>query len=814
MFVVAMVIFSVITYAQKNIIVTVTDVHQTPLPGVLCGVGDDPVSWQTTADGTFSINIPAHAPSLKLTFRLLGYESLKTAVNPPYSDRYSFSLTEAPYLLEGLDIHATRAGERTPMTFTDMNKPEIQRQNTGQDLPYLLEGIPSAVITSDAGAGIGYTGIRIRGSDPTRINVNINGVPLNEAESQSVYWVDLPDIAASADQIQVQRGVGASTNGAGAFGGTINVSTTDVSSSPYARIDLNGGSFGSLRSSVQVSTGLMNGWYAEGRYSDIRSDGYIDRATSRLNSYHLQTGYQNERFKIGLSILSGHEVTYQAWGWVPYQYAITSGDLRRYNPQGEKPDGTFYDNQVDDYKQTHYQLNTAFRLSARWRANITAHYTRGYGYYEEYKADQSLQRYALSPVTVGDTSITGADIVRRLWLDNHFYGLVYSFDYTPSVKTSVTIGGGLNNYLGKHHGDVIWTQYTGDNSLPKRYYENEGNKWDFNIFARLNHKLGEHWIAYADLQYRYVSHSFEGYNRDSVDITQSNKLHFFNPKLGLTRLMNDGSQAYASVAVGNREPNRDDFTNAVASGIKPEAETLYDLEIGWKKRSSIWYYSANLFGMYYVNQLAQTGALNDVGEGIRINIPKSYRAGIELDAAYKGIRRLTLSANASLSRNKVIEFNEKVDDWDNGGQITVNHKNTDLVLSPAVVLFGRAEYNLIERVNNQLSLALTGKYVGKQYLDNTQNENAALDPYFTLDGALYYGIKVKNNDLKLSLRVNNLLNKLYASGGWVYRYRYTSDDPTAWDIYSRKESNGYYNQSGLMNQAGTYFMAGISLVLK
>ncbi|MFT5764975.1 MAG: iron complex outermembrane receptor protein, partial [Saprospiraceae bacterium] len=673
-------------------------------------------------------------------------------------------LIEIPLELDALTIKATRAGDKTPMTYTNLNKGDIEESNLGQDVPYLLRWTPSTVVTSDAGTGIGYTGIRIRGTAPSSINVTVNGIPMNDSESQGVFWVDLPDFVSSTNDIQIQRGVGTSTNGAGAFGASINLNSNKLNSKAYGSMSGSLGSFNTWKSNASFGTGLIDERFAfDGRISKIQSDGYIDRGSADLESFYLSGAYLGKKNSLRFNVFSGHEVTYQAWNGVPAQY-IDDDVLRRTNTAGTEKSGAPYDREVDDYEQTHYQAFYINQINRNLSFNIGLHYTKGKGYFEQYKAKQKLTDYGIPDILVqeffflpgidpafienfldnedisvdqsitvnqmGDSliratySFTETDLIRRRWLDNDFYGTTFSLDYTSdSRKLAFIFGGAWNQYDGRHFGEVIWAKYAGDSEIRDTYYDNEATKKDFNLFGKVNYQLTNALNGFLDLQFRQVDYTLNGLDNNRTSIDLSDQLNFFNPKAGLIYDLDEKTRFYASFAVANREPNRSDYTEANA-GTLPEHETLYDTEIGYQQRFEKAAFSANVYHMLYKNQLALTGQINDVGEAIRTNIEDSYRLGLELTGAIELTKGMDLNIAATFSQNKISEFTEYRDNWDTGGQDEILHTDSDLAFSPNVITSGELEYDFLNNKNDKsLKVALLGKYVGKQYIDNTSNEN-------------------------------------------------------------------------------------------
>jgi iron complex outermembrane receptor protein len=717
--------------------------------------------------------------------------------------------------LKTVVIQATRTGAKSAVPHTNLSAETIARSYQAQDVPFLLAGTPSLVENSDAGAGIGYTGMRIRGSDPTRINVTINGVPLNDAESQGVFWVNLPDLAASAAEIQVQRGVGTSTNGAGAFGATVNLDIAQVNPEPFATITNSLGSFGSRKHAVHVGTGLLGEKVAfAGRLSQIASNGYVDRATSDLRSYHFTGAYVDDRQSLQMHLLSGYERTYQAWYGLPAQYLETES-LRTYNAAGTERPGEPYPDEVDDYTQRHYLLHYKRLLAQGLDLQLNGHYTRGFGFYEQYKAGQLFSAYGLPPLALGDTLLESTDLVRRRWLDNHFYGGTFALRWSPAVNPPVLtsapvllLGGALSRYDGRHFGDVIWADY----GVPKntRYYDNDADKRDANLFGKIELFFRGGLSAMLDLQFRQVRYAFLGFDQNQNNVTQTATLRFFNPKAGLHWQFRPGWTAHAFVGVGQREPNRDDYTQSTPTS-RPRPERMLDWEGGLKRQAGDWSLSANLFLMDYRDQLVLDGRINDVGAYIRTNVPRSYRAGIELEAAARAGERLTFTGNAAFSRNKVREFVEYRDNWDTGEQDILVYKNTDLAFSPPVVARVEATWEVLPAgKKHHLAVSLSGKYVGKQFLDNTGNENTTLPAYFFSDLRLNYDLTgVIGRQVRLILAVNNLLDARYAANGWAYRFTSAGYDERPDNPYTRLEGNGVYHQAGFFPQAGRNVMGTV-----
>jgi iron complex outermembrane recepter protein len=711
--------------------------------------------------------------------------------------------------LQQVTVTATMATAATPMTFTNLNKEQIRRADFGQDIPYLLKSTPSVVETSDAGGGIGYTGLRIRGSDATRTNVTIDGIPLNDAEDQGVYWVDLPDLSGSTSMIQIQRGVGTSTNGAGAFGATINLITNGLRPEKYLNYTGGVGSFGTLRNSISTGTGLMNHKFAvDMKLSSIMSDGYVDRAASNLQSLYLSGLYLFKNGSLKLKLMSGKEKTYQSWYGIPTSYLDS---LRTYNPAGTEKTGSPYANQIDNYQQTHVHLVYNQQFSTNWRGNISAHYTKGSGYYEEYKANQKLNK--ISNLLPKDTT----DLVRQLWLSNDFYGAIASATYEKN-GVEWTTGGGWNEYDGQHFGDITWYKTLKINTLgefkPIEFYRSIAKKTDFNMYSKINAPITKQLNGYLDLQLRTINYATSGNDRKKRDVTRATNYTFFNPKFGLNYKYTEGSRFYASFAIANREPNRNDLTDAEKTN-QPISERLFNTEIGWKKQSELINLGVNFYSMIYKNQLAITGQINDIGEQIRANVADSYRQGIELEAAFKLSNQLIINTNATFSQNKIRDFTEKIDNWDTGDQVLINRGTTDLALSPNVVFNGGLNYLILKNNKSELSFTPSVKYVGKQYLDNSSNENTVLNAFNYTNFQLFYSNKFNKNktikSMTIKLLIANVFNQKYVNNGWTYRFISPSYDPRPDDAYARSEGKDTYNLSGFFPQAGRHFSLGVSL---
>lgn len=785
-------------YAQCTIIGQITDENGDPLAGANVVVTKTRQGAATDVDGRYQIeNVRPGEHMLKISY--VGYESIfrKTLIKPKVERLVLHAQLKERFVeVNELVVKATRANNRTPVTYTNLNKEVIEQNNLGQDVPYLLRWTPSAVVTSDAGTGIGYTGIRIRGTDPTRINVTINGIPLNDAESQGVFWVDLPDFVSSTNDIQIQRGVGTSTNGTGAFGATINLNTSQIYDKAYAKINGTFGSFNTRKVNVQFGSGLLNEKFSlDGRLSRITSDGYIDRATADLDSYYLSGAFIGDKTTLRFNVFSGHEITYQAWNGVPADF-VNDPELRTFNSAGMEKPGEPHDNEVDDYRQTHYQLLFNNQLSRNWNLNLALHYTRGKGFFELYQAEESLIDFNLEPVKIGEEVVEATDLIERRWLDNDFYGTTYALNYLSNDnRIEATLGGGYSVYKGQHFGEVIWAEFFSNGEPGHRYYDNDAEKLDFNIYGKINYEILYGLYAYLDLQYRRVNYDFLGFNDDLQNVQQSDQLNFFNPKLGVLFKANEKIDLYASFGIANREPNRNDYTENPA-GVRPRPERLYNLELGYRQQWKKARVGANLYYMAYKDQLALNGQINDVGEYSRINIDNSYRLGLELEGGAEITEGLHLTANVTLSRNKVDRFVEFVDVYDANfdwlRQDEIVREDTDLSFSPSIIGGVAVSYEW-----SGLELALLSKYVSKQYIDNSSDENNTIDPYFFNDFRLQYQFKTSFiKEIGLTFLARNIFNAKFETNAWSYRF--VQDGSTLID-------QGFYPQ------AGTNFLVGISL---
>jgi iron complex outermembrane receptor protein len=793
-------IMSLMGYSQSTISGIVSDENGDPLIGA--NVQLLPVNQITSTNeaGVFALNnIEEGEYSIAISF--VGYYDLSKDLKIAGNQNIDFQLKPNTLLDQEVFVYSTRANSKTPTTFSNVSNREIEERNLGQDLPILLKMTPSVVTTSDAGAGIGYTGLRIRGSDATRINVTMNGVPINDSESHGVYWVNMPDLASSTTDIQIQRGVGTSSNGAASFGASVNMQTDGFSQDFGASLSATVGSFNTSKISGAIESGLLNDhWSVQTRFSKINSDGYIDRSAADLWSYYVSGGYKSDKTLIKAMVFGGREETQQAWYGTPE--ARLTGDPQslqevidfggEYATQEQQDnllnsDRRFnyylYDNEVDNYAQDHFQLHVSQTLTDRLYFAGALHYTYGRGYFEQFREDDDFTNYNLNSITQDGEEISSGDFVRRRWLDNDFYGFTYSLNYEQNDFSAV-LGGGWNKYDGDHFGEIIRSEYFDVNAIPDRYYDGVGEKTDFNVYLKLNKQLGN-LNAYADAQVRKIDYSAVGIDNDLSSYDTGGDYTFFNPKFGFTYQLPRNTSFYASYAVANREPVRSDFIDAPA-GVTPEHETLHNVEVGVRKSGKKLSYQANYYLMNYQNQLVLIGELNDVGSSVRTNVPNSYRTGIELVGSYALTNAIVWSANATFSQNKIETFVES--------STSTAYEDTDISFSPNVIIGSDLKYQA-----NNFTAQVFSKYVGQQFLDNTSNESRAISSYFINDLRLAYALPfVKSLDIDVNLLVNNILNVEYSNNGYTWGYAF---------------EGGAYQQNNYYPQAGINFLAGITIKL-
>lgn len=678
-----------------------------------------------------------------------------------FSSLYVFGQHDTTELLTPVEVQAILASDNTPVVKTNFTRQSIAQKNNGQDLPFILQSTPGLVAFSDAGNGIGYTGLRLRGSDASRINFTINGIPYNDAESQGTFLVNIPDIASSAGSIQVQRGVGTSSQGTGAFGGGIHISTNEIIPVQSFSLQNTVGSYGSLKNTFQYNSGIIkNHFLADVRLSHIKSDGYVDRASTKLGSMYAGLVWMNAKNSVRFNYIHGKEKTYQAWNGID---AETLKNDRTYNSSGTDKPGKPYDNETDNYRQTHYQLFYNRTINKNWKSNLTLFLTRGKGYYEQYKADEFLDDYGIYGVIFNNLPITETDLIRRLYLDNYFGGAVFSLQH-KNPKRDVIVGGGFNYYDGKHYG-IVTNLITPSEKIHHQWYYNTAYKNEASVYGKWTENLKNGWHTYADLQLRKVNYTIHGF-RNAPTVHQQNDYLFLNPKAGISYRYNK-HKWYASIAKGTKEPNRDDFE--AEENQTPSPEKMYDFEVGYEHIAKKSRLSANLFYMHYIDQLVLTGKINDVGAYTRTNIPVSYRMGIELEGRFQLHSNIYATVNLSFSNHKIKNFTEYIDDYDNGGQIINHYSKTDIAFSPNTTGMWMLRYQPAK----SWGIELSGKYVGDQYLDNTSNDGRKLDAYYTQDIKLDYETSfgfVKS--LKAFVQVQNVFSTLYEPNGYTFSYQY------------------------------------------
>jgi iron complex outermembrane recepter protein len=751
----------------------VTDINGLPLPGAGITIENTIFGVHTDSEGNYSLSV-RKSGVYKLRFSFIGFEYQIRDVKLKGDTVLNIVLLAKSVMTEEVFVNATRAGENTPMAYSTVTKEDISKNNIAQDIPYLLGYTPSLVVSSDAGTGVGYTNINIRGTDVKRINVTIDGVPVNDAESHGVWWVDLPDLASSADNIQIQRGVGTSTNGAGAFGATINFQTTNLNREPYAEVNSSYGSFNTSKNTINFGTGLINKKFAiDARLSKIWSDGYIDRAFSDLKSFYISGTMYGETSILKLMIFSGVEHTYQAWDGVPKDSLASH---RTYNLHN-------YKNETDNYWQDNYQLHYSKEINSNLSINAALHYTHGQGYYENLIQNSKFSSFNLPNAIFNTDTITSSDFITQRWLRNDFYGFTYSLNYRKNRITTI-VGGGWNQYLGNHFGDIIWAKTVTYNNDSYRWYQGTGNKKDLNTFLKINYSLTNKLNLYTDLQFRNINYLIGGFDENLKDVTQNHKYNFFNPKTGFTYNLDEKQKVFASFGVSQREPDRDDFTDA-DPGKAPVPEKLFDYEAGYEFHSSKLMLKGNLYYMYYHDQLILTGEINNVGATILTNVPKSYRQGIEIETGVQILENLNWYENLTISRNIIPVFEDLTDNWDTSLQDKETLKNKTISFSPSIIAGSVIDYYPFKNFH----MSLNTKYVGKQYIDNTTNTERMLKAYLVQNISFLYTIKSKLfKEMTCQFVVNNLFDKMYETNAWVYKYI---------EDGSLHVMDGYFPQAGI-----------------
>ena len=709
--------------------------------------------------------------------------------------------------LQEVEIMSIRATKTTPVAYTNIGREELKRNNTGVDFPYLMKMTPAAVVTSDAGAGIGYTSLRIRGTDATRINVTANGIPVNDAESHTVFWVNIPDIASSVKDVQIQRGAGTSTNGAGAFGASINMQTSEFNTLPYAGFSGSAGSFGTHKETLRAGTGLLaDHWALDVRLSNIGSDGYIERASTNLYSYYIQGAYYGGNTTLRLINFAGNEETYHAWNYATKDEMKLYG--RRYNSCGymfTDSDGKahYYDGQTDNYVQKNWQLLADHHFDDEWSMSAGLHYTKGDGYYREYKGDRKLMEYALQPFVLDGAEVKRSDLIRRKAMDNHFGGAVFSLNY-KNERLTTSLGGGANRYYGRHFGQVLWVKnYIGELAPDHEYYRNVGAKNDANIYLKGDYRLAPGLNVYGDLQYRHIDYKIDGCNdkwNDAAAAPQNLAIDevfdFFNPKAGVSWQIDAKNRLFTSVSVAHKEPTRNNYTDGKLDE-HPTYEKLTDYELGYSFADGCVSVGANLYYMDYKDQLVLTGELNEIGEPLAANIPDSYRAGIELMAGVELPSGFGWNANATFSRNRIKNFTEVLYDDDTYERWEIEHGSTRISFSPDIIVNNTFSYK-----HKGFDLSLQSNYVSRQYMSNAQQRDHCLDAYFVSNLHMAYTFALRGvKSITVGATIYNLFNEQYESNGYAGSGYYTDSDGT----------RHRYNYAGYAAQAGTNILGHISI---
>ena len=803
-FIAAFMLLVVFTASAQHILKgKVFDENGNALVGATVTIQNSSLLQTTTKDGTFNFDGLKNT-RYRLVVSFVGYNTYQ--LNAKTEQDQVIRLIPKSYSINEITVTSLRANDKSAVAYSNVTAEDISKRNLGQDIPYLLALTPSVVTTSDAGTGVGYTGIRIRGTDGNRINMTLNGVPLNDAESHGTYFVDFPDIASSLSSAQVQRGVGTSTNGAAAFGASVNMQTDLLNEKPYAEISSTYGSFNTNKNSLKVGTGILFDHYAfDTRLSNVTSDGYVDRGSVNMQSYYLSGGYYSDKTVIKFITFAGKEKTYQAWDGVSGDSLKTN---RTYNELGQYLDSNgktkFYKNQTDNYLQSNYQLHWLQEINPDLHFNSTIHYTKGAGYYEEYKEAQKYTDYNLTPSVLNGRTLDSTDLVRQKWLDNDFYGLTCSLNYQGD-KLNASVGGAASEYVGNHFGNVIWVRNATNLNVANEYYRSISYKDEANIYAKANVEVFHNFFAMADLQYRVIRYSMRGTDDviDPVtntfrDITQSHPFNFFNPKAGLTYKINKNNDVFASYSIANRDPNQTDYTNAGINEAKPTSERLYDTELGYRFQSPGYKVGVNFYYMRYKNQLILTGKISEIGEMLTSNIPDSYRTGIELTESIKITDWLKWDGNLTLSSNKILNFTEQgVDVYDANDIWTGTQDNklgtTNIAYSPNFI------YNSIFTFNyKNFECGFHSNYVSKQYLDNTSDNSRAINAYLVNNLSFQYSLKMKQiKSIDFRMLVNNLFNKQYETNGYTW--------------YSYYQDGKRINDLRYFPQAGTNVLASVTL---
>lgn len=777
-------LFSFSLSAQKTITGRVMSRSgQKALSGANVFIKSNKSGTVTDENGKFQLQYQSEEDTLVVRF--VGYETFEKKISS-ITDKslYIIFLQERSFMSETVLIEAIRQPVEEATSVYVMDSSELQGQNLGRDIPLLLESTPSLLTTSDAGNGMGYTQFRIRGMDLTRINVTVNGIPINDQESHGVWWVNMPDLASSVNSIEVQRGVGSSTNGGQAFGSSVNIRTLEHQKEAYSEISGSYGSYNSYKTNVLFGTGIMdNGWAFSGRLSKLHSDGYIDRASTDLKSYFFSAGYHGDKQLLKFTAFSGQERTYQAW------YGVSEDDLTN----NRRSNVYTYEDQTDNYQQDHYQLHYSRELSPAIKLNTALHYTYGRGYYEEFRDGDALASHGIANDSIGDTVITQSDIIRRRWLDNHFYGGTYSLIYNQNLgyynKLKLTLGGNYNQYLGDHFGEVIWARYASNSSIDEPYYFNDSYKRNVNNYLKLQFE-GKRLKAGLEMQVRSVRYSIGGLSDNLLTFQDSVNYLFVNPRAHIAYQTGDHSNLYFFYGRSVREPVRSDFVD-IAQEDQPEPEIVHDFELGYDYRKENINFSANVYYMHFINQLVANGQLNDVGAYLRVNVPQSYRRGIELLLNAKIGDGIRWQGNLNLSQNRIVRFENYVEQYDADfnylGQKVEDYKQTPISFSPSAIAYSRFDFDLL----NGLNVAFMSKFVGRQFLDNTGSIERSIDPYLVHNALINYEIgNGKYFDrLLLTFAAYNIANELYEGSGWTWRYEYAGEMQSLDYYYPQAERN-------------------------
>jgi iron complex outermembrane receptor protein len=773
----------------------VSDDLGNPLAGASISIEKGFLGVHSNSDGTYFLS-GLRAGTCRIRFSFMGYETKIVETSVAGESVVDVVLAQKTLEAGEVIVNATRAGEHSPLAYSTIGNEVLKNSNMGQDIPYILGMTPSLVETSEAGTGIGYTSLRIRGTDASRINVTVDGIPLNDPESQQVFWVDLPDLASSTDNIQVQRGAGTSSNGAAAFGATVSIQTKSPENEPFAQISSSFGSFNTMKNSVTASTGLLANKFALMlRLSRLHSDGYVRRTWSDHRSAYLSGIYRSGRSRLQFNIILGEEHTGISWWGVPGELLHID---RRYNPAGEYTDENgqtrYYGNESDNYFQNHYQLLYSFKLNDALNFNTALHFTTGKGYYEEYKDDAALSLYGLPVITIGDSTISSTDLIRRKWMKNDFTGLVWSLKYKKE-KIEAALGGGVNYYYGDHFGRIIWMRNAGSIENDYQWYLGHGAKSEISLYGKADYSVTDKISLFGDLQYRYIQYDIKGIDDDLKVLDLQHQYGFFNPKAGLFFSISPHQDAFLSFSVANREPTRTDYTEAAGDpDAMPLPERLYDSEFGYKIRGNRYLFGINFYGMYYRNQLVPTGELSSTGYPIMTNMAKSYRAGAEFTAGVKPLEFLSWELSLTLSRNKILDFTEYYTDYDTKLFIEEYKSKklgvVDIAYSPGII----GSSDICVSIIKNLGIHLLSKYVGSQYFDNTMSQDRKLDPYFVNNLMVSFSPAIKGlKSSEFQLLVNNIFNVKYENNAY----------------------GGNWYEDGIENTWSYYFpQAGINFMIK